>query len=78
MTPFAIRHRTTCRFTRPVAPGPHRLHLRPRESRIGLEHQAQAGPIFAVTNAADAYAPSFSDDEGTQTPLATLTFGWSS
>ena len=33
MTAFDIRHRTTYRYRRPVALGPHRLQLRPRESR---------------------------------------------
>jgi transglutaminase-like putative cysteine protease len=33
MTEFAIRHRTIYRYRRPVTLGPHRLQLRPRESR---------------------------------------------
>lgn len=33
MTAFTIRHRTIYRYRRPVALGPHRLQLRPRESR---------------------------------------------
>lgn len=33
MIPLKIRHRTTYRYNRPVSLGPHRLMLRPRESR---------------------------------------------
>lgn len=33
MTTITIRHRTIYRYRRPVALGPHRLQLRPRESR---------------------------------------------
>jgi len=108
MTTFEIWHRTTYRFARPVALGPHRLQLRPRESRdlrimsavftvtpavpfvwsndvfgnaiatvafpamadtlavesrIVLTHHAEAWPIFAVSPAAAAYPFRYSDDE---------------
>jgi transglutaminase-like putative cysteine protease len=33
LTKIRIHHRTTYRYTAPVNPGPHRLMLRPRESR---------------------------------------------
>jgi len=33
MVTVRIRHRTTYRYRRPVSLGPHRLRLRPRESR---------------------------------------------
>jgi transglutaminase-like putative cysteine protease len=34
MTVLKIRHRTTYRYREPVRLGPHRLMLRPRESRV--------------------------------------------
>jgi transglutaminase-like putative cysteine protease len=33
LTKIRIRHKTTYRYSRPVNLGPHRLMLRPRESR---------------------------------------------
>ena len=33
LTTLQIRHRTTYRYRQPVSLGPHRLMLRPRESR---------------------------------------------
>lgn len=57
MIPLQIRHTTTYRFHRPVIFGPHRLMLRPRESRdlrITLNHVAVT-PAATVNWAQDVF-----------------------
>jgi transglutaminase-like putative cysteine protease len=108
MTLLEIRHRTTYRYRRPVGLGPHRLQLRPRESRgvriiaadiavtpaarvtwahdvfgnaiatasfaapadtlivesrVALEHHADAWPVFDIAASAIRYPFRYSDDE---------------
>ena len=57
MTPLTIHHRTTYRYHQPVSLGPHRLMLRPRESRDLrlLSSQITVQPIAAVTWAQDVF-----------------------
>ena len=55
MTALTIHHRTTYRYRRPLAFGPHRLMLRPRESRTLrlLSHELTVAPAATVTWAHD-------------------------
>ncbi len=55
MTRLTVRHRTTYRYRAPMALGPHRLMLRPRESRtLGLHaHDLEIFPAATVTWAHD-------------------------
>ncbi|MBI1208848.1 MAG: transglutaminase family protein [Azospirillum sp.] len=57
MIPLTIRHRTTYRYRRPVSLGPHRLMLRPRESRdVRLISSAvTVTPAATVTWAQDVF-----------------------
>lgn len=57
MTPLQIRHITTYRFHRPVTFGPHRLMLRPRESRDlrVVSNQVMLTPAARVDWAQDVF-----------------------
>ncbi|MFS8035505.1 transglutaminase family protein [Xanthobacter sp. AM11] len=57
MIPLQIRHTTTYRFHRPVTFGPHRLMLRPRESRDlrVMSNQVTLTPAATVTWAQDVF-----------------------
>jgi transglutaminase-like putative cysteine protease len=54
---FRIEHRTTYRYSRPVRLGPHRLMLRPRESRDVhlLSSEVSVAPAAAVAWAQDVF-----------------------
>lgn len=67
MTRLTVHHRTAYRYRVPVAPGPHRLMLRPRESRtLRLHaHDLEISPAAAVTWAHDVAGNA----------VATATFG---
>lgn len=66
MTRLIVRHRTTYRYRQPTAFGPHRLMLRPRESRTLrlLKHELEVSPAAAIRWAHDV----------TGNSLATATF----
>ena len=55
MTTLKIHHKTTYRFRQPVSLGPHRLMLRPRETRDLrlMSHTLAVTPSAAVTWAQD-------------------------
>jgi transglutaminase-like putative cysteine protease len=57
MTVLTTRHRTVYRYLSPVSLGPHRLMLRPRESRDLrlLAHELDVTPAGAVTWAHDVF-----------------------
>ena len=57
MTSLRIHHRTTYRYRQPVAFGPHRLMLRPRESRDLrlIEFELGVTPTAKVTWAHDVW-----------------------
>ena len=57
MTTLKIHHKTTYRFRQPVSFGPHRLMLRPRESRDLrlMSHTLAITPSAAVTWAHDVF-----------------------
>ena len=60
MTSLTIHHRTTYRYRRPVAPGPHRLMLRPRESpdlKL-IRNEIATTPAAHLTWAQDVYGNS--------------------
>ncbi|ANK83058.1 MAG: transglutaminase [Rhizobiales bacterium NRL2] len=67
MTRLTVQHRTAYRYRVPVAPGPHRLILRPRESRtLQLHaHELEISPAATVTWANDVAGNA----------IATATFG---
>ncbi|MCF3934141.1 transglutaminase family protein [Acuticoccus sp. M5D2P5] len=55
MTRLIVRHRTTYRYRQPTAFGPHRLMLRPKESRMLRlhKHELEVSPAAAVSWAND-------------------------
>ena len=57
MTELKIHHKTIYRFRQPVSLGPHRLMLRPRESRDLrlMSHTLAITPVAAVTWAHDVF-----------------------
>ena len=57
MTELKIQHKTVYRFHQPVSLGPHRLMLRPRESRDLrlMSHTLAIAPTAAVTWAYDVF-----------------------
>ncbi len=57
MSALKIRHKTVYRFHQPVSLGPHRLMLRPRESRELrlMSHNLAIAPTAAVTWAHDVF-----------------------
>ena len=57
MTRFSITHRTEYQYTQPVTLGPHRLMLRPRESRELklLTHQITTTPPSTISWAQDVF-----------------------
>ncbi|SDH77200.1 transglutaminase family protein [Roseospirillum parvum] len=67
MNALTVRHRTTYRYREPMAFGPHRLMLRPRESRtVRLHtHDLEIAPAATVTWAHDVAGNA----------VATATFG---
>ena len=60
MVKVRIRHRTTYSYRRPVGLGPHRLRLRPRESRdlILISSEIAVSPTGALTWAHDVFGNS--------------------
>ncbi len=57
MSALKIQHKTVYRFRQPVSLGPHRLMLRPRESRDLrlMSHTLAITPVAAVTWAHDVF-----------------------
>src|SRR5271166_1658318 len=57
LIPLRIRHRTTYAYRRPVSLGPHRLMLRPRESRDLrlISSEIKVTPAGALTWAHDVF-----------------------
>ena len=68
MTSLKVQHRTTYRYHQPVSLGPHRLMLRPRESRDLrlISSELTVTPAAQVTWAHDVFGNS----------VATATFQW--
>jgi transglutaminase-like putative cysteine protease len=60
MVTVRIRHRTTYRYRRPVSLGPHRLRLRPRESRdlTLISSEIAVTPTGTLTWAQDVFGNS--------------------
>lgn len=60
MTTLRIRHRTTYRYRKPVSFGPHRLMLRPRESRELrlIANHVTVNPAATMTWAQDVFGNS--------------------